>query len=79
VIIAKHGIEVEHRVVPEGTGRMLDLLEEGAVDIALTARKCFVYLLSTCFLSAVIRSVTSKEHYPFSPFDHLSISSHLSF
>jgi len=35
-IFALHGIEVEWVVVPEGTGRMIQLLEDGEVDVALT-------------------------------------------
>jgi len=41
-IFARHGIEVEHRVVPEGTGKMLDLLESGEVDVALTVTDGFI-------------------------------------
>ena len=35
-IFAKYGVDVEFKVVPEGTGRMLDLIESSEVDIALT-------------------------------------------
>jgi len=35
-LFAAHGIQVELRVVPEGTGKMLDLLESGEVDVAFT-------------------------------------------
>ena len=41
-IFAKHGLEVVHRVVPEGTGKMLDMLESGEVDVALTVTDGFV-------------------------------------
>ena len=56
LVIAKHGIEVEHRIVPEGTGRMLDLLEEGAVDIALTVRTCFCHMSICCLLAIFLSS-----------------------
>jgi ABC-type nitrate/sulfonate/bicarbonate transport system substrate-binding protein len=35
-IFEKHGLEVEFRSVPEGTGKMLNMIEEGEVDVALT-------------------------------------------
>ena len=41
-IFAKHGLEVVHRVVPEGTGKMLDLLESREVDVALTVTDGFI-------------------------------------
>lgn len=41
-IFKEHGIEVEFRVVPQGTGKMLDLVEEGAVDIAITVADAFI-------------------------------------
>lgn len=36
------GLDVEYRLVPEGTGKMLDLLESGDVDIALTVTDGFI-------------------------------------
>ena len=41
-IFARYGLDVEHRVVPEGTGKMLDLLEAGEVDVALTVTDGFI-------------------------------------
>mmetsp|Transcript_92818 Transcript_92818/g.181866 ORF Transcript_92818/g.181866 Transcript_92818/m.181866 type:complete len:257 (-) Transcript_92818:293-1063(-) len=35
-IFAKYGIEVNLHAVPEGTGKMLDMLEQGIADIAIT-------------------------------------------
>lgn len=41
-IFERYGLEVVHRVVPEGTGKMLDLLESGEVDVALTVTDGFI-------------------------------------
>lgn len=41
-LFAKYGLEVVHRVVPEGTGKMLDLLESREVDVALTVTDGFI-------------------------------------
>lgn len=35
-IFIKHGVEVEWVLVPEGTGKMIQMLESGEVDVALT-------------------------------------------
>eukprot|EP01041_Mallomonas_annulata_P007209 gene7209-14701_t len=41
-IFAKHGIDVEYVIVPEGTGAMLDKLESGEVDVAITVTDGFI-------------------------------------
>jgi len=41
-IFAKYGIECDYRIVPEGTGKLLTLLEDGEVDIALTVTDGFI-------------------------------------
>lgn len=41
-IFAKYGIECDYRVVPEGTGKLLTLLEDGEVDVALTVTDGFI-------------------------------------
>ena len=35
-IFEKYGIDVVFRAVPEGTGKLLDMIEKGDADIALT-------------------------------------------
>jgi sulfonate transport system substrate-binding protein len=35
-IFSKHGLTVSHVLVPEGTGRMLAMVESGEADIAFT-------------------------------------------
>lgn len=41
-IFKKHGIDVEHKIIPEGTGAMLDKLESGEIDVALTVTDGFI-------------------------------------
>jgi hypothetical protein len=41
-IFKKYGIDVTFRLVPEGTGAMLNLLEEGGADLALTVTDAFM-------------------------------------
>ena len=41
-IFKKYGIDVEFRKVPEGTGKMLDMIEEGSVDLAITVADAFI-------------------------------------
>lgn len=41
-IFKKHGIEVEVAVVPEGTGKMLEMIENGTTDIAITVSDAFM-------------------------------------
>jgi len=41
-IFKEFGLDVEFRVVPEGTGKMLDLVERGEVDIAITVADAFI-------------------------------------
>lgn len=41
-IFKKYGIDVEFRKIPEGTGRMLDMIEEGSVDLAITVADAFI-------------------------------------
>lgn len=39
---AKYGLDLDFKLVPEGTGAMLDKLEQGEVDVALTVTDGFV-------------------------------------
>ena len=41
-IFKKYGIDVDYRLVPEGTGAMLDKLESGDLDVALTVTDAFI-------------------------------------
>jgi ABC-type nitrate/sulfonate/bicarbonate transport system substrate-binding protein len=41
-IFEKYGLDVEFRIVPEGTGKMLDLIEKEEVDIAITVTDAFI-------------------------------------
>ena len=46
-LFQKWGLDVEYRLVPEGTGKMLDLLEKGELDVALTVTDGFIAGKST--------------------------------
>ena len=37
-----YGLSVEYRLVPEGTGKILDLIDQGEVDLALCVTDAFV-------------------------------------
>lgn len=41
-IFPKYGIDVEYKIVPEGTGAMLNQLESGSVDVALLVTDSFI-------------------------------------
>ena len=41
-IFEKHNVKVEMKIVPEGTGKMLSMLEDGEVDLALTVTDGFI-------------------------------------
>ena len=35
-LFTKYDIIIEHRIISEGTGKMIDLLEDGTIDLAFT-------------------------------------------
>lgn len=35
-IFQKYNLEIDHRIISEGTGKMIDLLEDGTLDLAFT-------------------------------------------
>ena len=41
-IFEKHGLDVTFRIVPEGTGAILDLIDKEEVDIALCVTDAFI-------------------------------------
>ena len=41
-IFKKYGIDVQLAVVPEGTGKMLEMIENGSTDIAITVSDAFM-------------------------------------
>lgn len=41
-LFIQHGVDVEYRVVAEGTGKMLDLIDNGEVDLALCVTDAFI-------------------------------------
>lgn len=41
-IFQRYGVDVEYRVVPEGTGKLMELVESGEVDIAIMVADGFI-------------------------------------
>lgn len=46
-LFRKHGISLEYRITPEGTGKMLDLLEKEEIDCAFTVTDALLAGIST--------------------------------
>ena len=79
-IFAKHGLEVSFQLVPEGTGRMLDLLDSGEIDLAFPVTDAFIVakargrpitLLGTYVKSPLIWSAVAGKSAPFRSFQDL--------
>ena len=74
------GLDVQYKLVPEGTGKMLDLLETGELDVALTVTDGFiagrakgrkVELLGTYVSSPLIWAVAGSVTSPILSLDNL--------
>lgn len=79
-IFNEYGLDLHYRLVPEGTGAMLDLLENGTIDIALTVTDGFisgrakgrrVELLGTFVSSPLIWAVAGSVTIPIISLDDL--------
>jgi hypothetical protein len=41
-LLIQHGLQVDFQIISEGTGRMLDLIDSGEVDLALCVTDAFI-------------------------------------
>lgn len=41
-IFDRYGLELIHRIVPEGTGKILDLIDKGDIDVGLCVTDAFI-------------------------------------
>ena len=79
-IFARHGLEVSFQLVPEGTGKMLDLLESEEIDIAFPVTDALIVaaakgrpvtLLGTYVASPLIWSAVTGNSAAFNNFEDL--------
>lgn len=79
-IFARHGLDVSFQLVPEGTGKMLELLENEEIDIAFPVTDAFIVakakgrpitLLGTYVASPLVWSAVAGKSAPFRNFQEL--------